>query len=777
MLRHVAHDQVTVFVALRKSREVTLRVFIGQAGPGRTLAFQGSAQTVELGTNLHVVAVTAQPLPSVARLVAETTYYYDLDFGPTQQTLGAAGVLETAAVTSPLGFAGADLPTFAYPPTDLAQVRLAHGSCRKAHGPSWDSLPIVAAMIEEAGPDASAPTFARGRPHQLLLTGDQIYADDVADTLLFMVTDAAATLLGWSETLPGNPAASALAPGARAPLTLAAGLTSGVSDPIYPKSHLVRFGEFCAMYLFAWSLTLWPPSTADLPPATMIYNGAPLPRSYVREFTHLTRFHETINTVRRVLANVPTYMVLDDHEVTDDWFMNRRWVAAPSQQQPPGGALASGMGRRIMANALAGYAVFQAWGSTPDRFDEGNVGEPGRELLAALGRWRGSDGPDREAIEQHVGLPPVLPATDNVLAKPARALSWFYRIAPRDASYEILVLDCRTEREYPPADNGDLLAAGLLSAAAVDAQITDQPNDARAITLVVAQTPVLGVPGVEKIQADSRGDDIWGRDVEAWGLNKPAFQRVISALARRRTRLIVLAGDVHYSFAARMTYRATRPFGVPAALPVRLDSVIGQLNSSSQHNEGDERMFLVLRGGSLRLHDGGYNQLYIKNMGERIRRDGWADPAEARWRTVIGSEVDVVNPLDWSSAPVVADPAWAPIGATLVNPPEWSYRIDCLHGRKPPSTTPVLPKLEEVPKARPEADAATARLHDRYRTDLRSDAGRDIVGVNNIGELRFGLAPDGTVRWAEQITWWRSETDATPTPLTRFTVQLTPDPP
>lgn len=37
------------------------------------------------------------------------------------------------------------------------------------------------------------------RPHLLLLTGDQIYADDVSPLLLCALHDAANALLGWRE--------------------------------------------------------------------------------------------------------------------------------------------------------------------------------------------------------------------------------------------------------------------------------------------------------------------------------------------------------------------------------------------------------------------------------------------------------------------------------------------------------------------------------------------------------------------------------------------------
>src|SRR4051794_38108686 len=80
ILRHVAHDQVTVFIALREARTVGLRVYEGK-GVARVTRMQGSRATVPLGASLHVVAVTASSPQAASRLVPERTYYYDMDFG------------------------------------------------------------------------------------------------------------------------------------------------------------------------------------------------------------------------------------------------------------------------------------------------------------------------------------------------------------------------------------------------------------------------------------------------------------------------------------------------------------------------------------------------------------------------------------------------------------------------------------------------------------------------------------------------------------------------
>ena len=48
-------------------------------------------------------------------------------------------------------------------------------------------------------------------------------------------------------------------------------------------------------------------------------------RDYLRSVETLTTFFDGLPKVRRALANVATYMVFDDHDVTDDWNIGRAW--------------------------------------------------------------------------------------------------------------------------------------------------------------------------------------------------------------------------------------------------------------------------------------------------------------------------------------------------------------------------------------------------------------------------------------------------------------------
>jgi hypothetical protein len=71
-----------------------------------------------------------------------------------------------------------------------------------------------------------------------------------------------------------------------------------------------------------------------------------------------------VKAFRRVMANTATYMLCDDHEITDDWNLDQEWEDA-TKKNP--------MARRIIANGLAAYWGFQAWGNDPDMFDKNFV--------------------------------------------------------------------------------------------------------------------------------------------------------------------------------------------------------------------------------------------------------------------------------------------------------------------------------------------------------------------------------------------------------------------
>ena len=154
-----------------------------------------------------------------------------------------------------LVYPGHPLPAFILPPEDLNQVRILHGSCRKPHGVGKEMLSAVDTILEDCA------HLSVHRPQHLFLTGDQIYADDVAEPLLHLLIDAGEVLFAGNleEVLPlANLPARLLPPGSRRDVVRnTARLTTDE-----PENHLLSLREYACMYLFAWSDVLWPD---DLP--------------------------------------------------------------------------------------------------------------------------------------------------------------------------------------------------------------------------------------------------------------------------------------------------------------------------------------------------------------------------------------------------------------------------------------------------------------------------------------------------------------------------------
>ncbi|HEY6669150.1 MAG TPA: hypothetical protein VI033_08360, partial [Candidatus Nitrosopolaris sp.] len=85
-----------------------------------------------------------------------------------------------------------------------------HGSCRKLHGKGEDCLAIADRLI------AASVKNLNKRPSALFLTGDQIYADDVAGPLIQHLTEFGTHLLGWEEEIVGlNKKLTEIRPGER----------------------------------------------------------------------------------------------------------------------------------------------------------------------------------------------------------------------------------------------------------------------------------------------------------------------------------------------------------------------------------------------------------------------------------------------------------------------------------------------------------------------------------------------------------------------------------
>lgn len=598
ILRRTESDAVTVWVALKAPREVTLKIYAtdAQGSTLTSLQLEGTSSTVPIGKYLHIVAVTAYPINS-NRLEPGQIYAYDLSFGNHEPNLALALTAQhTPHVT--VSYFEHQLPTFALPPDDLNDLQLAHGSCRKLHGGGSDALPLLDDLI---GYSAKQPN---ARIHQLFFTGDQIYGDDVPDPLLRVATQVGNTLLGWEENLPLSPTPSKgykykkpseLKPGQRTDIAKEfGGFTAMLIDcPEKAKSHLFGLGEYIAIYLLTWSPILWPDY---LPEGKEIHKDSKLAALWNKEVRHVKDCINLLWKVRRAMANVPTYMIFDDHDISDDWYLNRAWCTA---------VLGKPLGKRTVQNGLLAYALFQAWGNTPDQFQEG---QPGGNLLNAAVRWSASAGTDESAYEEmakllgipeleaNTGLPKFKPDGDVLIldrdyADGTVSIEWHYAI--RSQKHEVLVLDTRTWRGYPQEDRELVRILDPKSQFQIhqskDEAIGLQVSNAYAppmllcptafqqqlqyplefsdylkqkgeseieVTFVVLPTNLVSLRIIDQVQRlELEKGSVFNSDVgDAWNLNEVALSRLLTELFQRRRVVVVLTGDIHYGGCVRLSY-------------------------------------------------------------------------------------------------------------------------------------------------------------------------------------------------------------------------------
>lgn len=478
MVRRVTASRAHVFVATSVHAEVEVELYAGRRrhdAAGSAVSTSGKTALRRIGKRLWV-GVVGVDVPASVGPGAVVGYDVLLHDDGTVSGLHDLGLLGGSSADDPrrgevpLGYEDGFLPSFVTPVADVADLRLVHGSCRKPHGGGdmeADALQLLDAELGRLLTDATAD--AGERPQQLILTGDQIYADDVAPALLAACTEAGEQLLGWDEPLPlpAGQDEDLLQPGWRTRYLSLPEIKEippdGATD--YSANHLLRFGEWCAMYLFAWSDALWAIEDEDeVDDAPGVHPGYTLPDKPVvgaapawdETRAAALAYAASVCGARRVLANVATYMMFDDHEVTDDWYLNQR-VHDRLKGVGQTGALAE-IGPRLLRNGLSAYTIFQHWGNVPDDFASGATGDQLLDLWA----WTDTNQPStlerspRDADElldlalDASGEPqdPTIPASGD--RGDFDRIRWDYAIG--FPAHRLISLDTRTWRHFPAAE-------------------------------------------------------------------------------------------------------------------------------------------------------------------------------------------------------------------------------------------------------------------------------------------------------------------------------------
>jgi len=553
VLRRADPYRVYVWLATSESladpqleiREVTVRTR-GASTLGPNLSTASQTVTLQLGARLwiHLLRASAgspssgASTMSGASLPTDTLLAYDVvETGASQRGLRRLLEIDTIVLLD------MPLPTFVLQ-GERSQLHLLYGSCRKLHGPGRDNAPALHRLLE------ARARFPRSRVQTLLLGGDQVYADDVADLLIQYLSALGAAVLGRTEDLPSVPRPGELPLRGRARLVKdKARMTSGEAE-----NHLLTVGEWIAAYLLAWNPDLWPRRLPTLVESwgAMDHRERPPVASWATTYADQVRLlhdaQQGSSAMRRVLANVATYMIFDDHEVTDDWNLNAEWIRD---------VRGTDLGRRLLLNGMAVYWAFQAWGNEPVDFDASFAEGVGRYLAT------GSD-PEtaQRLIDGHRDWGFVVPSTPRAVVADTRT-----RRGPTRG------WDVRDGTPVPRNRHAPRL---LGSAARRDlrSRLAEAVGHRSAVVLLTP-SPVWGLEDLEGLLAPVGYVAPAAVDLESWSANpRSRFDLMMLAQELRIRPLVVLSGDVHYGFSVAARSRRDGQ-----------DTLFAQFTSSATKNE------------------------------------------------------------------------------------------------------------------------------------------------------------------------------------------------
>ena len=321
----------------------------------------------------------------------------------------------------------------------------------------------------------------------------------------------------------------------------------------------------------------------------------------------------TLGRVRWMLSCIPSFMVFDDHEITDDWNITEEWVRA--RLRSPGW-------QRLLAEGLLAYWIYQGAGNLSPR--DLRRDERGRLLVPRF------PSPFRDVTRRLTvlfrtytrrqraadwGFAVDTPGTRFVFAdtRMSRKLTG-KRLLMNDAAWSAFAsraLDARARRTVLVLPGPFLVGPPLhdLVSRVAESIEGNPPSVVGAIagglvgTLVAG--PVGGLVGAiagsvgGEYLLDKYGEDIVRKaDIELWAAFPESFDRMLTLLERLQDgigttpkRFIgLLGGDVHHSNVFRGDFRRTR----------RIGSVLNLTMSPLQRHVSpdDESLLRDLEGGT-----------------------------------------------------------------------------------------------------------------------------------------------------------------------------------
>lgn len=332
------------------------------------------------------------------------------------------------------------------------------------------------------------------------------------------------------------------------------------------------------------------------------------------EYTWLYREAWMATEVRWLLSTVPTVMMLDDHDLRDDWNTSLTWRKWATEQD---------WWPDRVVGAYASYWVYQHLGNlSPEQLDEDPV-------LAQMLTITDDD-------ERTRALDDFAWTTDTEAS--TTRFSYYRDLGGIGRGVRLVAVDSRCSRHLDP-DDRRMVDAHEWSWVREKVVEADDPYD----HLVLCSTlPFLMLPGVHHMEGwnEAIAQGAWGRpgkrfgewfrqflDLEHWAAFRASFDETTEMLGdvvssdRPPATVLMLSGDVHCSYTARAQLTST-PHPTTA---------IHQLTMSPFRNDIEK----VAKGGNKLL-----NRKGLARAMHRLAKWAKVDDVDMTWQVEHGPWFD-----------------------------------------------------------------------------------------------------------------------------------------
>jgi phosphodiesterase/alkaline phosphatase D-like protein len=264
------------------------------------------------------------------------------------------------------------------------------------------------------------------------------------------------------------------------------------------------------------------------------------------DFTHFYQYAWTNEeATRQVLATIPTYMIFDDHEITNSWGNWPTWQAEAIQQGK----------EQMLVDGLLAYWVYQGWGNLSSQ-------ERLHHPLAQMMQTAAQNAQDiLEELRDYI----------RTTMHEQSEQCWHYQIP---TTPPIFVTNTRMDRTAIfPSNQKDMLAPthimGKQQMADLQHWLAEHTTDP---AIIVSSVPVL-LPPVIGLAEYLTGIRLWSKSItplrwvgkqiariqlrfaqrlrfDHWPIYNDSWNALLQALQDRASTAFILAGDVHFSYVA-----------------------------------------------------------------------------------------------------------------------------------------------------------------------------------------------------------------------------------